>query len=491
MGQGFTTDDHWNGELWIKRKNGEAFPVWLTINSLRDPQGHIHRHIALFTDITQKKQAEDLIWHQANYDALTNLPNRRLFRDRLMQEMKLSQRAGHSLALLLIDLDRFKEVNDTLGHEMGDLLLVDASRRIAACVRETDTVARLGGDEFAAVLPNLADTARVEQVAQAITQVLSEPFQLKDEMANVTASIGIALYPSDAAAPEALLRNADQAMFEVKNRGRDGFSYFTPAMQDMAQARLLVIRDLRKALTTGQFEVHYQPIAELASGRIVKAEALLRWHHPTRGMVDPDEFISVAEDIGLINEIGDWVFKEAVQQAKRCCAGGHHIPISVNKSPRQFFTGHSHETWLDYIKAADLPPKCIIIEITEGLLLDERPDVREKLRQFRDSGVRISIDDFGTGYSSLAYLKKFAIDYLKIDRSFVHDLTTDPNDRALAEAIIVMAHKLGLKVIAEGVETEAQRDLLALAGCDYAQGYLYAKPLPADEFAALLTSTTK
>jgi diguanylate cyclase (GGDEF)-like protein/PAS domain S-box-containing protein len=483
--------DHWQGEASIRRKNGETFIAGLTINSLRNEQGQVYRHIALFNDITEKKQAEELVWLQANYDPLTNLPNRRLFRDRLLHEMKLSHRAGHELALLLIDLDRFKEVNDLLGHDIGDLLLVEAARRIAACVRETDTVARLGGDEFAAVLPNLVDGARVEQVAQAIIHTLSEPFHLNQELVHVSASVGVAFYPNDAADLEDLLKSADQAMFEVKNQGRNGVSYFTRALHEMAQERQNIIRDLRKALAAGQFEVHFQPIADLSSGRIVKAEALLRWRHPTRGMVDPGEFIAVAEDIGLIREIGDWVFKQAVNQAKRYFArGADLIPISINKSPRQFYTGESHENWLDYLKDNGLPPEYIVVEITESLLLDGRSEVKDKLRQFHEAGIGVSIDDFGTGFSSLPYLKQFHIDCLKIDRTLVRDLTTDPDHRALAEAIIALAHKLGLKVVAEGVETEAQRDLLAAAGCDYAQGYLYARPLPPDEFDALLAATS-
>ena len=489
IGPALENTRHWQGEVSIRRKDGATFIAGLTMNSLRNEQDQVYRHIALFTDITQRKRADEMIWLQANYDALTNLPNRRLFRDRLLHEMKLSRRAGNELALLLIDLDRFKEVNDVLGHAMGDLLLVEAARRIAACVRETDTVARLGGDEFAAVLPNLADGARVEQVAQAIIQTLSEPFHLNQEFAHVSASVGVAFYPSDAGDLDALLKSADQAMFQVKNRGRNGVSYFTRILHEMAQERQLIIRDLRKAMAAGQFEVHFQPIADLPSGRIVKAEALLRWRHPIRGMMDPNEFIAVAEDIGLLREIGDWVFKQAVGLAKRHVERGLGIiPISVNKSPRQFFAGDSHKIWLDYLKENGLPPECIVVEITESLLLDERSEVKDKLRQLHEAGIGVSIDDFGTGFSSLPYLKQYHVDCLKIDRSFVCDLTTDPDHRALAEAIVAMAHKLGLKVVAEGVETEAQREVLAAAGCDYAQGYLYARPLPADEFDALLTA---
>ena len=437
----------------------------------------------------ERKRAEDLIWHQANYDSVTRLPNRRLFRDRLEQEMHKTLRDGQSLALLFIDLDRFKEVNDTLGHDVGDLLLIDAARRISSCVRGSDTVARLGGDEFTVTLPQLSDPSRSEQVAEQIVEELARPFQIGDEVVYISASIGITLYPNDAAEIEGLLKNADQAMYVAKSNGRNCFSYFTSRMQEHAQHRLHLIRDLRNALPSGQLELFFQPIIDLHSGSIVKAEALIRWRHPERGMVSPMEFIPLAEEVGLIGEIGDWVFREAADRMRQWRDRGYSCTqVSVNKSPGQFVADDCGETWLDYLRQIGLPGECMVIEITEGLLLDERAEITGKLLQFRDAGIQVAIDDFGTGYSSLSYLKKFDIDYLKIDRSFVRDLATDPNDLALSEAIIVMAHKLGLKVIAEGVETVEQRDMLSAAGCDSAQGYLYAKPMPAEEFDALLAS---
>ena len=444
--------------------------------------------LAAFNDMTQKQQSKELIWRQAHYDALTDLPNRRLFLSRLRDDIKHTQQAGLGLALLLLDLDRFKEVNDTFGHDIGDLLLVNVARRLSTCVGEGDTVARLGGDEFTVVLPKLERPERAEQVAQAIVDALSLPFQLGHEQVFVSTSIGITRCPDDGVELKTLLKNADQALFETKSLGRNGFSYFTQALHEAAQARLAIIRDLRGALATGQLVVYYQPIVDLRDGRVVKAEALLRWQHPTRGLISPAVFIAVAEDIGLISEIGDWVFKQAANQAgrsrERC---GACVQISVNKSARQFLTGHSHETWVGYLADIGVPGECVAIEITENVLLDDRPELIGKLRQFRAAGIQVSIDDFGTGYSSLSYLKKFDIDYLKIDRAFVRDLTSDASDLALSEAIIVMAHKLGLKVIAEGVETASQRDILAESGCDYAQGFLYAEALPParfDEFIA-------
>jgi diguanylate cyclase (GGDEF)-like protein/PAS domain S-box-containing protein len=443
--------------------------------------------LAAFNDITQKRQAKELIWRQAHYDALTELPNRRLFLSRLREDIRRSQAAGRGLALLLLDLDHFKEVNDSFGHDVGDLLLVNVARRLAACVSEGDTVARLGGDEFTVLLPMLDSPERVGQVAQAILDALAIPFRLGHEQVFISASIGITRCPEDSAEVKSLLKSADQALFETKSLGRNRFSYFTRALHEAAQARLSIIRDLRGALATGQLVVHYQPIVDLRSGRVTKAEALLRWLHPVRGTISPASFIAVAEDIGLISEIGDWVFKQAARQAKRClercCAG---VQISVNKSARQFLTGQGHEAWIGYLDSIGLPGECIAIEITENVLLDDRPELIGKLRQFRLAGIQVSIDDFGTGYSSLSYLKKFDIDYLKIDRAFVRDLTSDPSDLALSEAIIVMAHKLGLKVVAEGVETALQRDLLAASGCDYAQGFFYAQALPSDAFEAFV-----
>ncbi len=485
----------WQGEIWNRRRNGEEYPEWLSISTIYDGNGLVLRRIAMFSDITEKKRTEETIWRQANYDALTELPNRRLFLDRLHHEIMKAKRAGLLVALLFIDLDRFKEVNDTLGHHTGDLLLIEAARRIANFVRTTDTVARLGGDEFTVVMSDLHDISRVGEVAQTMLVAMAEPFSLGGDAIYISASIGITVFPNDAEDIEALLRNADQAMYAAKEQGRNRFSYFTASMQAMAQTRLQLSNDLRGAIAAGQFEVYLQPIVELATGQIFKAEALLRWHHPKHGMVAPALFIPIAEETGLIAEIGDWVFKESARLAKlwyeaslAAGFGGSVVQISVNKSPRQFFSGNTHLTWIAHLTEIGLPTTCMVIEITEGLLLDNRPEVAEKLSQFRDAGFAVSLDDFGTGYSAMSYLKKFPIDYIKIDQSFVRDMATDPGDQAIVEAIIVMAHKLGLKVIAEGVETVEQRDLLKAAGCDYGQGYWFAKPMTAADMSALTTA---
>lgn len=495
MWSAILTRGNWQGEIVNRRKNGENYSVWLTINTVRDEKNAVRQHIAIFSDITEKKRSEEIIWRQANYDILTGLPNRRLFYDRLLQEMKFEERAQDSMALMFIDLDHFKEVNDTLGHEAGDNLLIQASKRIAGCIRESDTLARLGGDEFTIILPGLADPNRLGTLAESIMRCLAKPFVLGETLAYVSASIGITLYPQDADNLSSLLKNADQAMYVAKARGRNQYSYFTSSMQETAQTRLQLSNDLRKALDGGQFEVYYQPIIDLATGQPTKAEALLRWHHPKLGVISPAVFIPLAEEIGLINDIGDWVFRQAALKAKQWCLAHNGLPsamqISVNKSPRQFITGEGNLGLIDWLRALDIPPSCIVVEITEGLLMDDRIEVQEKLLAFRDAGIQVSLDDFGTGYSAMSYLQRFDIDYLKIDQSFVRNMVKNPGDQAIAEAIIVMAHKLRMKVIAEGVETEAQRIMLVAAGCDFAQGFLFAKPMPAGEFDRYLENSIK
>jgi diguanylate cyclase (GGDEF)-like protein/PAS domain S-box-containing protein len=480
---------HWQGEIWNRRKSGEIFAEWQTINTIYNEDGSIHRHVALFSDITEKKKSEELIWAQANFDQLTDLPNRRMFRDRLAQDIKKAHRAGLGLALLFLDLDRFKEVNDSLGHDTGDALLIEAAQRISACVRESDTVARLGGDEFTIILAELDDRASVERIATEILRSLTQPFELGEHAAYVSASIGITMYPDDATNLEDMLKNADQAMYVAKNAGRNRFSYFTNAMQESALYRLHMLNDLRNALAEQQFKLHYQPIVEIHTGRIHKAEALLRWFHPKRGLISPAEFIPLAEESGLIHEIGDWVFEQAVAQTQKWIAlYDSDFQISVNKSPIQIQTKSECCRWKENLAKTGLSGKNLVIEITEGVLLDSSPVVISELLAFRDADIQVAIDDFGTGYSALSYLKKLDIDYVKIDQSFILNLEADDNDKALAEAIVVMAHKLGLKVIAEGVETQPQLDLLAKMGCDYAQGFLYSRALAPQEFEKLLAS---
>ena len=487
MWQSINTTGSWQGEIKNRRKTGETYIEEIFINTIFDDNNRPQRRVALFSDITQRKRTEEQIWQQANFDPLTGLPNRRMARERLAQEIKKARRGQHRFGLMMIDLDRFKEVNDTLGHEFGDALLQQAALRLKSCVRESDAVARLGGDEFIIILSVLDKAINPERVAGKVVEQLSQPFSLQDEQVYVSASVGITLYPDDGQELSQLLRNADQAMYAAKNKGRNGYSFFTQSMQAELNARAAMVSDLRGALTKQEFILMYQPIVDLISGNIYKAEALLRWQHPKRGIVTPAEFVSLAEESGLINDIGDWVFHTAVDQVAGWRKNLHpDFQISINKSPLQFLDGrHNPLDWIHYLKANQLPGQAVVVEITEGLLLEASQRTAEHLLVFRDAGVQVAIDDFGTGYSALAYLKKFDIDYLKIDKSFVRNLSRDSSDFILCEAIIIMAHKLGLKVIAEGVETESQRDLLTSVGCDFGQGYLFARPLSAESFEAL------
>jgi diguanylate cyclase (GGDEF)-like protein/PAS domain S-box-containing protein len=474
-------------EARIRSKNGKTRFIRLNGVLVTDSDGH-ESLWSICEDITEQKRSEEVIWQQANFDHLTGLPNRRMLRNSLDHEIKNCNRQSQLLALMFLDLDKFKEVNDTLGHDKGDLLLIEAARRIAGCVRETDMVARLGGDEFTVVLPNLESTNNAERVAGEIIETLARPFDLAGNRVFVGASIGITIYPSDAGSLEELMSHADQAMYLAKAEGRNRFCYFTRSLQESSQKRARLTNDMRLALSAGQFELFYQPVVELASGDITKAEALIRWRHPDIGLISPADFIPLAEETGLIVEISEWVFREAARRVERLRATYHpQFQISINKSPVHFRTSRPYtEDWVAFLASLGLTSNAIIIEITEGLLLDASETVKNRLLECRDAGLQVSLDDFGTGYSSLAYLNRFDIDYLKIDQAFVRNLAPGSDESALCEAITVMAHKLGLKVIAEGVATPLQRQLLLASGCDYAQGFLYSEPLPTDEFERFL-----
>lgn len=474
-------------EFKFLRKDGSELWATLATNPIFDADGAYRGALALVTDVGASRASADLIWHQANFDELTGLPNRHMFQDRLGQEIKKARRDGTQLALLFIDLDDFKEVNDTLGHQQGDLVLVEAARRIGRGVRSSDTVARLGGDEFTVILPGLAQPDSIDRIAQGLLTLLARPIALEGAQPSLSGSVGIAVFPDDADNPEALLRCADQAMYAAKQGGRNRYSYFTPDLQLAAQARQQVTLDLRAALAQEQLELHYQPIVNLQNGRVERAEALLRWRHPRRGLLAPAEFLPFAESGGMMLEIGDWVFRQAAQQARRWQDElGSGFQVSINQSPAQLRGATAlYVDWLQLAARLGLPPRSIVLEITEGALLDGAGHVSERLRELREMGLQVALDNFGTGYSSLSHLKHFGIDLLKLDRSFIQHLANDSGDLVMCEALIVMAHKLGLRVVAEGVETTAQSGLLAMAGCDYAQGYVYAGALPAPELAAL------
>lgn len=470
-------------ELELQHKDGSLVPVFSSHVMLRSENDRQEMY-CIDVNLIEQKRARAELTRMAHYDSLTHLPNRRTFTDRLLQMMKKADRDGEQVAVMMIDLDRFKEVNDTLGHDYGDLLLQGAAKRLLSCVRETDTVARLGGDEFLVILGNIDDLSVIERVAGNILRQLGEPFILKDSRSFVSASIGIALYPSDAMTLEALMKNADQAMYAAKEEGRNRFHYFTPEMEAAAQRRRRLLNELREAIDRQQFAVYYQPVIDLQNGRVVKAEALLRWNHP-RGQVSPLDFIPLAEETGLIVDIGNWVFAEVVRQLTIWQARFNtELQVSVNTSPVQYQDDNcSKPNWFGHILTHNGAAN-LCVEITESLLMEAGSGVADKLLQFRDQGIEVALDDFGTGYSSLSYLKQFHIDYLKIDQSFVSHLTPGSQDLVLCEAIIVMAHTLGIKVIAEGVETPEQKQMLLDIGCDFGQGYLFGRPVPASEFSA-------
>ncbi|MCG7954583.1 MAG: EAL domain-containing protein [Candidatus Thiodiazotropha endolucinida] len=437
--------------------------------------------------LEERKDYEDQIWQQANFDSLTGLSNRNLFLDRLDHALAYAQRQQTMVALLFIDLDRFKYVNDALGHATGDQLLQEAARRLRLCVREMDTVSRLGGDEFTVILPAISDGQSVARVAASILSELSRPFDLAAQETHVSASIGITIYPQDGSDSGMLLQNADTAMYQAKEDGRNTYRFFTWEMNREAEGRISMGAALRNAIRNEEFLLHYQPIVDIADGQIVGAEALIRWESPERGRVRPDEFIPVAEESGLIVPIGDWVLQQAALDLKLWDQMGLKMELlSVNVSTVQFQYEGFLEKMADLLKANQHLSSRLFLEITESVFLNEHREPGVRLGELRKQGIRISIDDFGTGYSSLSYLKRFPVDKIKIDRSFVRDVTTDPEDAALCEAIIAMAHHLGLMVVAEGVETLAQWQFLRNSGCDYAQGYYFSQPMAVRGFTDYL-----
>lgn len=487
MWHALRTTGRWSGDIWNRRKNGEEYVERLTIDTSYNEDGTVNCHIGLFSDVTAQRRKEETIWRQAHFDHLTGLPNRRMFHEELKRLMNLADREHRSLALIYLDLDLFKEVNDSLGHDKGDELLKEVAHRLRRAVRQDDMVARLGGDEFTLILARGDDLEYVERMCQQVIDTVSEPYVLGHHVVTVSASLGVTRYPRDGTNVTDLLKNADLAMYSAKDAGRNQHCHFSLTMQREAQERRDLLRELQAALEHGEFELYYQPIVELATGHIAKAEALLRWHHPRRGMVAPGDFIPLAEDSGLIVPIGDWVFREAVAQAARWNARYGECQISINVSPVQFMSDDLNPCeWVAWAAQHGTPGNAVVVEITERMLMKADGNSRNKLLAFRDAGVHVALDDFGTGYSSLSYLKRFDIDFLKIDQLFVRNISAESDDLALCQAIIAMAHRLGLKVVAEGVATEEQHMLLALAGCDYAQGFLYSQALNARNFEALL-----
>ncbi|HYN55119.1 MAG TPA: EAL domain-containing protein [Methylotenera sp.] len=430
----------------------------------------------------QKAETQKQIWYQANYDHLTKLPNRYLLQNRLQQSIKKADRSKLLIGILFIDLDNFKKVNDKSGHSIGDKLLIEAAERIGNCVRTVDTTARFGGDEFIVILNDMKELSSLESTCQSILNKLEQPFSIDNDEYYVTASIGITTYPNDGHQAEALLSYADQAMFEAKKLGRNRFQFFTQSIQAALLNKLAITGDIREAFLQKQFVLYYQPIVDLKNPTIIKAEALVRWNHPVRGVINPVEFIPLMEETGLISELGNWVFSQALRDLALIKENSNaEFQLSINVSPYQFNKPADLLKWAETIKELGIPQHSLTIEITEGLLLEPSNAVINTISTLKKVGVEFSIDDFGTGYSALAYLKKFDIDYVKIDRSFIHNLEPLNYDAVLCEAIIEMAHKLGIKIIAEGIETVLQKELLTQFECDYGQGFLFAEPEPLSE----------
>ncbi len=482
----------WQGEIWNRRKNGEVYPEWLGVSTVYDERRQPIYYVGVFTDITDQKLSEQRIYHLAHYDVLTDLPNRVLFQDRLDRALLSAKRGEYPLLLLYLDLDRFKPINDSFGHPVGDLLLQQVAERLRQCVRESDTVARMGGDEFTVILgpghsPGVDVVQIGSRVARTILENLGNPFDLEGHEVFISASIGIVVYPNDGGNVAELVRNADTAMYHAKAKGRNNFLFYEAHMNATAADRLMIENSLRRALERSEFELYFQPSVNIREGRIDALEALIRWCHPDLGVVAPEQFISLAEESGLIVPIGEWVLREAVRQvAQWRQAGFGHLRVAVNLSLRQF----RHRDLMNVIRQvmfeAGLDASVLALEVTESAFMEDEEETIARLNEMSEMGIQILIDDFGTGYSSLARLRTLPIQVLKIDRSFIRDITTDPNDASIIAAIIAMAHNLQLKVIAEGVETPSQLKFLKSRDCEEVQGYLFSRPVPGADVLELL-----
>nr|WP_274602025.1 EAL domain-containing protein [Pseudoalteromonas sp. S16_S37] len=477
---------HWEGEIWNRRKSGDVYPSWLQVSAVFDKKGEIEMYVALFNDITSRKHHEQIMWQQANFDTLTGLANRHHYHEKFDQALANAKTQQTRLAICFIDLDRFKAINDTLGHHIGDLLLIEAAQRIQDCTRSSDTVARLGGDEFAILLTDIKSIRDVEGIANKILHQLSSQFVLEGHEAFVSGSIGITFYPDDGDDRKVLLRNADSAMYKAKEHGRNCFQFYTSAMHENAKARSQLEGALHKSLINKELYVVYQPIHDI-QGQRLGCEALLRWRSEALGEVSPVEFIPVSEELGLILAMGEWVLYQACSQAKSWYdKASKPFFVTVNVSSAQFKRQDISALVAKVLRETGLPAHCLTLEITENVLADNSDHILRQLDSLRDMGVELAIDDFGTGYSSLSYLKRFPLSKLKIDKEFIRDLPADAEDRALVSAIISMAANLNLKVVAEGVETVEQLGLLKQLHCDFTQGYYHSRPLGAEDFEVYL-----
>ncbi len=477
--------DLWEGEMQHRRKDGTDFPAWVAITVLRDANARVINTIRYFTDITEKKNTENKIHRLAYFDPLTSLPNRSLFTDRLMQSINRAKRNEGQVALLFLDLDRFKAINDSLGHALGDALLHQVGQRLRDCVRNEDTVARMGGDEFTVILGDLKDRTQAvttaAHVAEKIRHTLAEPFMIRNREVFTGASIGLAFYPTDGTEPKTLLQNADTAMYHAKSAGKDNYQFYTSAMNAKAKERLDLENSLHQAVNNMQFELYYQPILSAETGEPTAVEALVRWIHPEKGIILPGEFIAIAEESGLIKPLGNWVLRQACQQWVDWKKAGEPVPrIAINVSAKQFTDGFIVQTLKDIFSHLEIPSGAIEIELTESALMQDYQFTCEVLEEMKRMGVSISIDDFGTGYSSLNHLKRFPVDNLKVDRSFIEGLPGH-EDQRIVQAIVALAKSLNLKVIAEGVENPLQLEFIQNIGCDEVQGFLLSQPMQAQQ----------
>lgn len=473
--------DHWQGEIWGQRSNGESFPAWASISAVRDGSRLPSNYIIMFFDISERKAAEEKIRHMVEHDFLTGLPNRVLLLDRLQQAMASARRNGTQVAVLFLDLDRFKNVNDTLGHHVGDKLLQAVAERLKSCVRGVDTVSRQGGDEFIIMLADIGDAAQVAHIADNILLAISQPYRIEKHELGITTCIGIGIYPNDGDDIDTLVRHADIAMYHAKESGRNGYQFFNSEMNVRIVERLNLEIDMKKALARHEFLLQYQPEMDIVSGRVVGAEALLRWQHPQAGLLLPHQFLDIAEECGLIVPIGEWVLRCACSQARAWQDAGLEMTVAVNMSQQQLRQKDLVQSISTALELADLDPQYLEIEIAENVLMERSEAVIETIQVLRRMGVRLAIDHFGSGHSSLASLRRFAIDKLKIDQSFLHGLHSDNGDAAIVRAILLMAKSMKMKVIAEGVETNDQLAFLEEQGCDEYQGHYLARPARASE----------
>lgn len=479
-------DKHfWQGEVIIRHREGHSITTWQSTSIIKDPEGNVTQSISVSRDISKQKAHEKSITFLANYDALTQLPNRTLFLDRLSKSIQLSKRNNNKLGLMLIDLNHFKLTNDRLGHHAGDILLQETAKKLQQSIRDSDTVARIGGDEFSIIIPNLEKTIDIESITKKIINSFKQPILIEQQEIVISCSIGITIFPEDGESITTLQKNADSAMYLAKKKGRS-YYFYTPAIQKRSEKRLRLLQEMRSAIKHKEFSLHYQPIIDIHSNKITSAETLLRWQHPKFGYIPLNQFIPAAEESGFIKIIGDWVIEEVANNIQRWATFGlAPLQISLNQSVAQYNAVECHSKWLDILQNNQIKPDTITFEIPEKLFIHKKPDYIKSICELKQAGVKISLDSFGTGISSLNYLKKYPVDAIKIDRSYIHQMTSDSTHATFVETIVMLANDLNLKVIATGVENKEQLELLNRQ-CRYAQGYYFSKPLPLNEFGAFV-----